>query len=405
MYAAAGWCAAVVAPRQGGNGHGPSFPVPRTDSSRHSRLTGAIGLTPAPASTAAWQINSVAGDPTAQVGFNSVAASGADNAWAAGLTNCDASCSTQTATVEQWNGRSWQPVTLPDNNLGGAGQLPVIGTSSASNTWIFDSDINNIGYGVHVTDSGATETPLPASGGIQFSGAAVFSADDTWAFGIGGDFNLATFSPYAAHFDGQAWTQLPIPLFPESVSAISGNSLWVLGSPSALSIASEVAHWTGTGWSTVPLPTGASLGLPADETLEPFGILGLSPQDVWITANISVGFGFGAGVLLLHWNGISWHAVDVPQATSFFDADMASDGEGGFWVSGYGSGFTGPYLYHFGNDHWTSQLAPTQAGEPVLFGGLAPIPGTTSLWGAATLLINLPDGTQGSQGAIYQYAP
>ena len=377
-------------------------------------LTGAIGLTPAAASSATWQINSVVGNPASQPGFSTVVASSADNAWAGGLTNCDSSCATQMAMVEQWNGQSWQPVTLPDSNLGGAGQLPVIGTSSASNTWIFDSDINFIGYGVHVTDSGMTEMAMPASGGIQFTGAAVFGPDDAWAFGITGDFNLANFSAYAAHYDGQTWTQLPTPpVVPETVSALSSNDLWVMGvttlAPSASSPTYEAAHWTGSGWTTIPLPDANGLQLPQGAQLQPSGILALSDSNVWVTSNISVGMGFGPGVAVLRWDGRKWSAADVPGPKTLgqFDADIAYDGQGGFWVSGNASlkTFSGPYLYHYQNGDWSSQLAPLADGIAPGFGGLAWIPGTTSLWGAATLLTTLPDGTQGSLGAIYQYGP
>ncbi len=48
-------------------------------------LTGAIGLAPAVAAPASWQINSVVGDPTLQTQFSSVAAPSADNAWVGGI--------------------------------------------------------------------------------------------------------------------------------------------------------------------------------------------------------------------------------------------------------------------------------------------------------------------------------
>jgi len=228
-------------------------------------LTGPISLAPASAGTATWQIASVVGDPASQTRLSDVAASGPDNAWVGGSGCTDSSCATEAAIIQQWNGQSWQTVTLPDTNVIAGDETPVIGTSSADNTWIFGSDINNIGYGVHVTDSGATETAMPADGGLLFTGAAVFSPDDAWAFGFTGDFDNAIFSPYAAHYDGQNWTELPTPpVTPSSVSALSSDDLWILGEQpfEGNSVTFAAARWTGVGWQTVRIPDASGLKLP-----------------------------------------------------------------------------------------------------------------------------------------------
>jgi hypothetical protein len=378
-------------------------------------LTGAIGLAPASGSAATWQIASVVGDPAGQTQFSDVAASGPDDAWVTGIGCGDVLCSTLGAAVEQWNGQSWQPVTLPDSNIGGSGSGVVVSTSSASDTWIFGADANNVGYGAHVTDSGTTEMALPAEGGITFTGAAVFSPDDAWAFGVTGDFVNAVFSAYAAHFDGQTWTELPTPpVVPNSVSALSGDNLWIMGDTSVQSGTSATfaaAQWTGSGWLTVPIPDAAGLKLPAGTLFQPTSILANSPASVWVTANLDASTcppcGFGSGVLLLHWNGNRWHSVDVPSALSIglFDADMAADGQGGFWVSGFPVNSASQDLYHFLNDHWSQQPVPTRDSLQPQIGGLAWIPGSTSLWGAAALFNFIPDGSETSQGAIYHYGP
>src|SRR5215469_4356112 len=221
-------------------------------------LTGAIGLSPGAASSATWQINSVIGDPAGQTVLNSVAASGANNAWVTGAGCTDSSCASQGAIIQQWNGQSWQPFNLPDSSIFGFGFGVVVSTSSAGNNWIFGADTNNVGSGVHVTDSGTTQTIMPAaSGGLSFTGAAVFSPGNAWAFGVTGDFNNAIFSAYAAHYDGQTWTELPTPpVTPESVSALSSDDLWILGEePSdGSSITFAAARWTGDGWLTIPIP-------------------------------------------------------------------------------------------------------------------------------------------------------
>lgn len=374
-------------------------------------LTGAIGLAPASAGTVTWQIASVVGDPAGQLEFTDVAASGPDNAWITGKGCGDVLCSTP---VEQWNGQSWQPFTLPDSNIGGPFSGPlVVGTSSASNTWIFGTDPNNVGFGVHVTDSGATETIMPAAnGGLSFTGAAVFSPGDAWAFGITGDFDNDIFSAYAAHYDGQTWTELPTPpVLPDTVSALSRDNLWILGETSFQSGDFAMAHWTGSSWDVVQIPDAAGLKLPASMAFQPSSILANGPDDVWVTgdrfAPTCPPCGLGGGVLLLHWNGNSWHSLDVPSSLSIglFDPDMAADGQGGFWVSGESANSATPDLYHFLNDHWSAQPIPTQAGLRPQMESLASVPGSTSLWGAGELFNQMPDGSTTSQGAIYQFGP
>src|SRR5215469_4190596 len=82
-------------------------------------LTGAIGLTPASAGAATWQIASVIGDPAGQIQLSDVAASGPDNAWITGFGCTDSSSSC--AVIQDWNGQSWQPFTLPDSSIFGFG--------------------------------------------------------------------------------------------------------------------------------------------------------------------------------------------------------------------------------------------------------------------------------------------
>jgi hypothetical protein len=374
---------------------------------------GAIGLSPASAGAATWQLVSVVGDPAGQTQLSDAAASGPNNAWITGVGCTDSSCASQGAIIEQWNGQRWQPFTLPDSSIFGFGTGVVVGTSSVSNTWIFGADVNNVGYGVHVTDSGAKQTIMPAAdGGLSFTGAAVFSPSDAWAFGITGDFNNAIFSAYAAHYDGQTWTELPTPpVAPNSVSALSSNDLWIMGQTSfqpGSSLTFAAAHWTGSGWLTVPIPDAAGLKLAAGTLFNPISILALSPRNVWVTAGLDTTCppcGFGSGVLLLHWNGNGWHSVDVPASIATFDTALASDGQGGLWVSGFPVNSATEDLFHFLNDHWRQQPEPTQDGLQAQIGSLAWVPGSTSLWGAGALFNQMPDGSVTSQGAISQFSP
>ena len=95
----------------------------------------------------------------------------------------------------------------------------------------------------------------------------------------------------------------------------------------------------------------------------------------------------------------------VSLSIGLFDPDMAADGQGGFWVSGLPVNSATPDLYHFLRDHWSAQPIPTQDGLQPQMGGLASVPGSTSLFGAGELFNQMPDGSLTSQGAIYQLSP
>lgn len=368
-------------------------------------VAGSAGLAPAFAAAApGWQITKIVGDPAGFTSFTDVAASSPGNAWAGGSI-CPANCTAPTASVERWNGRHWTTFALPAARASDPSDA-VVGTSSAANTWIFTFDANYTGYALHVTPGGVTQDVLPGTGNVSIGSAAVFGANNAWAFGTIGNVNLAEYSSYVAHYNGTAWTQLPTPpVVPASTSALSARDLWILG-PTSLAPGTvttyQAARWTGAGWATVTLPDAVQLGI-SPNTLNPTGILALSKDNVWVTANQAGSFGLAGTVVLLHWNGRRWSSVPTPPAFAVgqFDFDITSDGHGGFLVSGYSSAnFTQNYLFHYNRGHWSRQLTPVPPGDTgVQFGGLALIPGTRSLVGGAEVFTSVG----GAQGITYRY--
>jgi hypothetical protein len=359
----------------------------------------AASATPGAASAAkpSWRIVKVVGVSGGLSQFVNVSAPAKDNAWVGGFT-CGSPCSTQIAAIYHWDGHSWRPRPVPPA-LVNSPSAPVVSGSSASNVWIFAYGASNREYAAHVVKGRITMTELPAM--VNIISAPVFSATNAWAFGV----STAVEPPagqYGAHFNGQRWKKVTLPLAPSGVSALTSRNIWVYGEAlnpvAGRPTAFLMARWTGHGWRKVALP---KLHLGTGYFMNPNGIVALSPHNVWVTGTLGKDQGIGDGVVLLHWNGKKWTRVSPRYSLSAFDTDIIADGAGGFWVTGYASRaqhYKGPYLLHYLHGHWSRQLAPTKSGGGAQFGGLALIPGTTQLWGAAELL----NGT-GSQGVIYKY--
>ena len=114
------------------------------------------------------------------------------------------------------------------------------------------------------------------------------SANDVWAVG-----QLLS-SPAASivlHWDGDEWTNLPLPPYDDrlaAVEAISPDDVW------AFSWETSALHWDGSQWTLIPGPGGD------------FGeVVAVAPNDIWI---ISTGPCSQSSVCsnIWHWDGSGW---------------------------------------------------------------------------------------------------
>jgi hypothetical protein len=167
------------------------------------------------------------------------------NAWAVGVAN--------SGLLEHWNGTTWSSVALPDPNFT-PGVDDSISASSASDIWVVGSTVN--------TSTGIT-------------------------------------SGEALHYNGTAWSVVPMPVGAGAVTDISPTDAWAVGGAS-------IEQWNGTSWSVVASPTpGADLGLT--------GIAARGPNDVYAVGDNlpSVNGGVVQGVIL-RWNGSAWSQDSDP---------------------------------------------------------------------------------------------
>lgn len=178
---------------------------------------------------------------------------------------------------------------------------------------------------------------LPPSFTIQSLSAA--SADDIWGVGQSATSNGGTSAAFAEHWNGSAWSIIPVKHAGNSdlaygrsedltsVDAISSDDVWAVGfyppvaaaspGPFSANDSTLVEHWNGTVWSIVPAPDAT-----AGDNLN--SVSGVTPNDVWAVGGATYVIPITGGTppisqpiaydapLVEHWNGSSWKIVAAP---------------------------------------------------------------------------------------------
>lgn len=140
---------------------------------------------------------------------------------------------------------------------------------------------------------------------FQHSIKAMWGTDptDVWAARLAGKL---------AHFDGQAWTEVPSGVEPTNLNAVWGSGpadVWAIGQNLT------IIHYNGQDWTR----SGPSDG---GDSLE--GIWGSARADVW-----AVGF----GGTILHFDGQSWTRIDRKNDYAALNAVWGS-GRSDIWAGG-----------------------------------------------------------------------
>ena len=312
-----------------------------------------------------------------------LSASGKSNAWLSEAICAAGACADLTGLTGRqlrWNGTAWRSVTLPKAYAGG-----IVVPGSAASNWIVGSvpDGKNATRNVILHWTGKdpeTATPLAKNVGIG-TGVAP-SAKDAWLFGasaVGGPDG----STYALHYTGRAWKPVTVPFVGEGASASSPANVWVSGY-SVGDDAAGVMAFNGTKWRTVPLPP-----LPSSLLYTGSGNIAVaSQQSVWLEIERTADVG-NSTPYLLHWTGSKWTSIKIPYGLDDLGgAPVAQDGHGGVWLSLMNikdPAHAKSYLLHYLNGTWTRIPVPATPGSEVVAPvTLTWIPGTRSLWGAAT---------------------
>jgi hypothetical protein len=252
--------------------------------------------------------------------------------------------------------------------------LNAVSSRTATDAWavgqvgeIGNAEANG-GLALHWDGATWTSTPVPVTRfrNETLTGVSAVAGNDAWAVG-----GLATAQnqlpkvPLAVHWDGTAWTSIPIPTGPNpggtgrgglrGVVALAGNDVWAVGrSPGLTAI---IEHWDGTSWTLAPIPT-INLGLDS--------IAAVSPKDIWATGDPFSNADGTKTALIMHYDGVAWkqvtNQVSVPSTSSHSGLVSVTAAAGNdVWALGFAAdalGNGGPLLQHWNGSVWSQVAAP-----------------------------------------------
>src|ERR1700689_388502 len=335
------------------------------------------------ASSPHWQVSYRSHSATAAP-LQSVTAPGKKDAWAVGSTGWGASAD---PLVLHWNGSAWSKKAMP------AGFLPAaVMSSSTHNVWIFEAG----GDEALVYNGGSWH---PTTVPDDLTPGAVLGASNVWGTTgsacTGG--NDATCTTTVWHWNGAAWTSSQVNGLYQGFAG-AGSHAWLL----VLTSLRRFSSGDPTGAPVIYRATGATLTrvtAPGQRVWE-FASLAASPGgQLWMLA--SPGYNRNAA-LLFHSTGRTWTHAKVPATVSSeplsVDFALTYDGHDGVWA--------GPYA------HWTGtkginafQIASMPGSDTFSLGGMAVIPGSSSIWGVGWVGRSASNHTQDSLIAVYGGTP
>jgi hypothetical protein len=241
-----------------------------------------FGAAPAALAATGWTVETVP-----QTGNNTVllgaSARTSTDAWAVGEQFAAAGQAPPPPVSYRWNGSAWSLVPTP--TLGVSSALRGVSASTANDAWAVGfSLLGRRDYGTLIEHWNGTawsvNSSLVVTGQFaELTGVADLSPSDAWAVGVGGSGGLLE------QWNGSVWSSvtLPDPNFTpgtgQSISASSASDIWVVGSTvntTTGATTGEALHYNGTAWSVVPMPTGAS------------AVTDISPTDAWAVGGASI---------------------------------------------------------------------------------------------------------------------
>ncbi|MDA3647390.1 hypothetical protein LZ318_36115 [Saccharopolyspora indica] len=270
-------------------------------------LVAAAGLIAGPVGQAAaagsWTEEPVPTSPDS--GMLTSAGSAAGESWAFGFiseTSPDA-----TSAVYRKGEQGWQQV--PIENIG---ELVDGAVLAPDDIWTIGIPTKTKPGGVaHWDGQGWTRVDLAGPPGAPPQALALkaFAPDDVWTVGGAG-------RGIAQHWDGQAWTDVPVPDLAEhdyeawklmDVDGVASDDLWSVGYSDWPTGNRTIAlHWDGSAWTEMPVPD-ANEDPAVREVLD--NVLALAPNDVWVGGYSSVQ---GDEVpFTAHWDGQAWKVFDL----------------------------------------------------------------------------------------------
>ncbi len=245
----------------------------------------------------AWKLTDDTGLPTGTIDASllSVSSVSGQDAWAVGQGYTDSGF-TQIPVVQHWNGSKWSSVKIPGSANWSLNQVDEV---APDDVWVVGVD-ESTGQSLAVHWNGhkwtRTSTPTYGDTGILFDVTAR-SADDVWAVGWSTDTDKQRPAGVALHWNGTAWTQVPLPdgtFSLQSVTLLPAGGIAVVGGNDDRTVGlswSRAGGWTSLGLpdSDAQLPLGAGAVINSGDHLTVAG---------WHYVRSDAGDSFDHGVLL-----------------------------------------------------------------------------------------------------------
>ncbi len=244
------------------------------------------------------------------------------------------------------------------------GTLLAVDARTANDAWAvgFQPDPHDPDDAIPLVEhwDGSAWTEIPVPGQSSLTGVTALASNDVWAFG----------TVQTLHWDGTTWTVVDFPrptgareLFVNGGGGVASNDLWMVGQFELLGDTDHmlIEHWNGSRWRLVRAPDIVGSG-------RLFDITAISANDAWAVGS------HGNDTLTLHWNGSSWTVVATPSLGSADNAlqDVSGTSTGDVWAVGAveeGQPYKGKTVTeHWDGSQWARVTSPNKISADHLSG-------------------------------------
>jgi hypothetical protein len=291
-----------------------------------------------------------------ELAVSAIDALDAANVWTVGRAWDAVATRDGAAQAMRWDGSAWAVEPLPKlEHLGGDPTLEAIAIAPTGDPWVVgrlrDKDTRNSvplvlrwSHGfwevhqVNLVNSFVPRYP-------DLRDVSVRTEDDAWTVGQAETMVAGALEPFAAHWDGTAWSEVVVPgaaAGPRVLTAVSiagPNAAWAVGYDGDAAkkdgAFARIYRWDGANWSVAGHPVASKAGSVL------YDVVALGANDVWAVGRI------GTQGLFLHWNGFTW-----TYTATLGDADLRSvDGAAAndVWAAGETA------VYHFDGTSWSEK--------------------------------------------------
>ncbi|MER6943824.1 hypothetical protein ABT294_07355 [Nonomuraea sp. NPDC000554] len=212
--------------------------------------------------------------------FMDITATDARHAWAVGENQWGTDG--HYSVLVRWNGYGWRRQSLPKK--GAYLDLEKVDASRPDNVWVVGTDYEGGADGLlHYDGRRWRFLSLPL-----VHEAVALGGQRAWAFT----------DKHAWLYDGAKRQRFDVPIEAHAADALAENDIWAVGYTGGDHTQPAAAHWDGRAWTAVPVPPA-----PGEDVNDLTTVLAVSPTEVWAAGSTD------NGPLLYRWDGTRWAAA------------------------------------------------------------------------------------------------